>query len=66
MEQNKIPARPIQTPTSNGIWSARAATVPVPLICAVTYVKEATTRIITAQTLGRLPPYLVPMKSGTV
>ena len=36
IEHSRIPSRPNQTPTSNGICNARAAIVPVALICAVT------------------------------
>ena len=66
MEQSRMPRSPNQTPTSNGIKRALEAIVPVALICAVTYVKDATTRIIVATKRAALPPYRVPMKSGTV
>ena len=36
IEHSRMPRRPNQTPTSNGMCSARAAIVPVALICAVT------------------------------
>ena len=31
-----------------------------------TYVKDANVKTTTAQNLAKFPPYLVPMKSGTV
>ena len=46
--------------------NATEAIVPVALICAVTYVNEATVKTNTALSLAALPPYLVPTKSGTV
>ena len=36
IEHTRMPARPNQTPTSNGMSRARDATMPVPVICAVT------------------------------
>ena len=36
IEQSRMPSRPNQTPTSNGMCRARDAMVPVALICAVT------------------------------
>ena len=36
IEQSRMPSRPAQIPISNGIPKARAAIVPVAMICAVT------------------------------
>ena len=66
IEQSNILANPTYTAIPNGISKATDAIVPVALICAVTYVNEATVKTNTAHNLAALPPYLVPTKSGTV
>ena len=66
IEQSNILAKPTYTAIPNGISNATEAIVPVALICAVTYVNEATVKTNTADNLATFPPYLVPIKSGTV
>ena len=66
IEHINILAKPTYTAILKGISSATDAIVPVALIWAVTYVNEATVKTITADNLAMFPPYLVPIKSGTV